>query len=106
MKRNLLYILLILFSLSFSGCKDENKILTEKKDTTLNLTQQEKLIKTDTANSKSTPDYVPPRKGGKNRNWYYNKNRKLMNDTTCCFGRGMRHRHRHGWGWQRGRFDN
>ncbi len=103
MKIYKLNIILIFTFLIFFSCKEENKIVSENKDTVINKTSEQETLKNDSTITKSTPDYVPPKKGGKNRNWYYNKNRKLMNDSNCCFGRGMRNRYRHRWGWGWGR---
>ncbi|MCX7834375.1 MAG: hypothetical protein N2490_09225 [Ignavibacteria bacterium] len=104
MKKFLLYIsltvILIIFN-SFFICKEENKSITEMRDTMINLNQEKNLEKIDSNSTTSLPDYVPPKRGGNNKNWYYYRNRKLMTDSNCCFGRGMRNRYRHRWGWQR-----
>ncbi len=100
MKKIILNIIFITAIIFFS-CKEENKVEISKNDTLFNSPKDQKEIVKDTQINNSIPDYVPPQKKGGNKYWYYNKNRKLMNDSNCSFGKGMRHRHRHRWGWGR-----
>ncbi len=43
-------------------------------------------------------DYIPPRNGGVNKKWYGNKNKTLVKDTGCYFGKGLQKRNRYRWG--------
>ncbi len=47
-------------------------------------------------------DYIPPRNGGINKKWYGNKNKTLVKDTGCYFGKGLRKQHRYRWGQRNG----
>jgi hypothetical protein len=40
-------------------------------------------------------NYIPPKNGKMNKNWYGNKNRKMGGGNNCYFGRG--YRKRQGW---------
>lgn len=101
-------IIIILLFVTLSSCiKEENtggsggnNIKSKSEDVLLN-----KESSTDTSNKSidkqidSQPDYVPPKNGGNNKKWYCNRNKILMKDSNCYFGRGLqkRHRYRHGW---------
>jgi len=47
-------------------------------------------------------DYIPPRNGGINKKWYANKNKTLVKDTGCYFGKGLKKQHRYRWGQRNG----
>ncbi|MFA7359659.1 MAG: hypothetical protein WC139_01345 [Candidatus Kapaibacterium sp.] len=46
------------------------------------------------------PDYIPPEDGGINEKWSNNRNKVLMRDSNCYFGKGLQKRHRYRGGRQ------
>lgn len=78
-----------------SGNKEmDSTVITVIKDS---ISKEEIKLNSEKTISKDT-DYIPPRNGGINKKWYANKNKTLVKDTGCYFGKGLQKRNRYRWG--------
>lgn len=78
----------------------ENSPVNKGIDSTIikdSIHKQETQINNDKTAVNDT-DYIPPRNGGINKKWYGNKNKTLVKDTGCYFGKGLQKRNRYRWG--------
>lgn len=106
-KRNII-IIFVLSALIFS-CKTENKDVNSsdstvvKIDTVVELVKDsviKKIVKPIRKQTVKRPDYIPPEDGGVNEKWSNNRNKILMRDSNCYFGKGLQKKHRYRGGRQ------
>lgn len=79
------------------SCGGENNVVIKKDTVVVTDTVRKHLVIE--KQEISQPDYVPPKNGKSNKKWFGNRNRQLMNDRECYFGKGMKKRHRYRGGW-------
>ncbi len=74
-----------------------------KIDTVVELVKDsviKKIVKPIRKQTVKRPDYIPPEDGGVNEKWSNNRNKILMRDSNCYFGKGLQKKHRYRGGRQ------